>query len=144
MLRVKPVRHDDLCFEVIDTGVGINASEIKTILEPFRQVHGNSSGGTGLGLPISGFLLEAMNSELHIRSEPGKGSTFYFSLPLIESGETNVQSCPGAVTQTGAPRPVQHAQAQLLDKGLFERVLIKPVGISDLQACIEDIRNARA
>lgn len=71
-------------FEVKDTGIGIAPGDHEKVFQAFTQVdHGTkrSNKGTGLGLSISGRLLEMMKSELHLESEPGKGSTFWFILP---------------------------------------------------------------
>jgi len=72
-------------FEVIDTGIGINAAQKKKIFEPFSQEDNSTTrqfGGTGLGLAISTQLVDLMGGKLALDSEKGKGSRFYFSLPL--------------------------------------------------------------
>ncbi|MGI9173711.1 MAG: response regulator [Rhodothermales bacterium] len=70
-------------FRVEDTGIGIAKEEQLRIFESFYQVDGSSTrtyGGTGLGLAISRQLIELMGGEMRLRSEPGKGSSFKFSV----------------------------------------------------------------
>jgi PAS domain S-box-containing protein len=80
-----------LRFEVEDTGVGIGPDQLEAIFQPFEQVGEMSQreGGTGLGLAISRALVRAMGSELQVRSEPGKGSLFWFDvrMPIAETFE---------------------------------------------------------
>jgi len=75
-------------FEVADTGIGIADDRINHIFESFTQASSDTTrkfGGTGLGLTITKKLLELMGSEIKVKSEPGKGSVFYFSLKLKNS-----------------------------------------------------------
>ncbi len=69
-------------FFVRDTGVGIEPNALPRIFERFYKAdRARSGGGTGLGLSISRHLVEAHNGRIWAESIPGKGSTFYFSLP---------------------------------------------------------------
>jgi two-component system phosphate regulon sensor histidine kinase PhoR len=75
-------------FSVRDTGYGIPASELTRIFERFYKAdRARSGGGTGLGLAISRHLIEAHGGEIWAKSKEGKGSTFYFSLPVAASGD---------------------------------------------------------
>jgi CheY-like chemotaxis protein len=75
---------DRLCFEVSDTGIGIESDALKAIFEAFTQTKtGATAGGTGLGLAISHHLIRKMGDELRVESVPGQGSRFYFALPLV-------------------------------------------------------------
>jgi two-component system phosphate regulon sensor histidine kinase PhoR len=75
-------------FSVQDTGPGIPAAELPRIFERFYKAdRARSSGGTGLGLAISRHLVEAHGGEIWAKSKVGKGSAFYFSLPVASSGE---------------------------------------------------------
>lgn len=73
-------------FSVTDQGVGLKLEDQRRIFEPFYQAEQTiyrKKGGTGLGLAICRGIVEAQNGKLWLESEVGKGSTFYFTLPLI-------------------------------------------------------------
>jgi signal transduction histidine kinase len=71
--------------EVADTGEGIPAEHLPHVFERFYQVDpARSSRGTGLGLSIARSLVEAHGGRIWAESEPGAGSTFVFTLPLVE------------------------------------------------------------
>lgn len=75
-------------FLVKDTGIGIPKERLATIFEPFTQADASMSrrfGGTGLGTSISKQLVTLMGGDIHVDSEVGVGSCFYFDLPLTES-----------------------------------------------------------
>ncbi|MCC8190306.1 MAG: response regulator, partial [Planctomycetes bacterium] len=83
-------------FSVTDTGIGIDPQRLENLFTPFNQ--GGASvyrryGGTGLGLSISKRLAELMHGDLTVVSEPGKGSTFSFTVRLRKS-ETVVERPP--------------------------------------------------
>lgn len=79
------IKDDFVEFYVSDTGIGMEPGALEIIFERFRQVELSSArkyGGTGLGLSISKAYIEKMGGEIWVDSELGKGSTFYFNVPL--------------------------------------------------------------
>ena len=74
----------DVRFEVRDTGIGIPADEVPRIFERFYRVDKSRTGsGTGLGLSIAKHIVEAHGGKIWAESIEGRGSTFYFSIPLV-------------------------------------------------------------
>jgi PAS domain S-box-containing protein len=75
---------------VSDTGIGIPADRMDRLFRSFSPVEASTTrsyGGTGLGLALSARLVEAMGGRIDVDSEPGRGSTFHFSIPTGESDE---------------------------------------------------------
>ena len=77
------VQGDQVVFAVKDSGVGIAADDLPRIFERFYKAdRARSGGGTGLGLAISRHLVEAHGGKIWAESIEGRGSTFFFSIPL--------------------------------------------------------------
>ena len=86
---------DGLQFFVKDTGIGIPAKNLKMIFERFRQVDETLTrqyGGTGLGLTISEQLVNLLDGNIRVESEEGKGSIFYFWIPISYNDVTNKET----------------------------------------------------
>lgn len=76
---------DIVIIEITDTGIGISKEDLPHIFERFYKAdRARSQGGSGLGLAIAKHTIQAHNGKIWATSEPGKGSTFGFSLPIQE------------------------------------------------------------
>lgn len=76
---------DQVCFSVVDSGIGVPEAQQQSIFDPFTQADASTTrkfGGTGLGLAISNRLAKAMGGAITLQSQPGKGSTFTLKVPL--------------------------------------------------------------
>jgi signal transduction histidine kinase/DNA-binding response OmpR family regulator len=90
-----------LTFHVRDTGIGIAPDRVAGIFDSFTQVDASTTrryGGTGLGLAISERLVNAMQGTIWVDSNPGKGSTFHFTMTAQQA-----PSAPGAEDRALAP-----------------------------------------
>jgi two-component system sensor histidine kinase/response regulator len=89
VVEVSGIAHQDgkavLYFEVHDTGIGLSPEAVEKLFQPFSQADSSTTrkyGGTGLGLSIVKRLVEMMGGAVGVNSAQGKGSTFWFTLPL--------------------------------------------------------------
>lgn len=90
LVRVRQTRQDNdsltLRFDIKDTGIGISKENLKRLFEPFIQADSSTTrkyGGTGLGLAISNRLVKLMGGSIWAQSEPGKGTTFSFTIDFL-------------------------------------------------------------
>jgi len=85
--------HHRLVFSVTDSGIGLDPQAAQRLFAPFSQADSSTTrifGGTGLGLAICRRLTEGMGGQIGVRSELGRGSTFWFAIPLLKAiGDTD-------------------------------------------------------
>jgi len=97
--------HDDLLFDVVDSGIGISADKLEHIFGAFQQVDGSTSrkyGGSGLGLAISRHLAELLGGNISVSSEQGKGSHFCIRL-LNQFGASSSKVQPAVNSASSLP-----------------------------------------
>jgi signal transduction histidine kinase len=118
-----------VCLAVTDTGIGIPASRLHTLFEPFVQVRADltrTAEGTGLGLAISRDLARGMGGDLDVRSVEGEGSTFTVSLRRVETGAGE-----SVDRRTGEERRVDAERRAATDRRAGVAALEAPVARPD-------------
>jgi signal transduction histidine kinase/CheY-like chemotaxis protein len=133
--RQEPPQQARLRFEVEDSGPGMGEADRSRIFSPFVQLGGQprTERGTGLGLVISKQYVELMGGQIGVASEPGKGSVFYFEIPVRldrQSEEFLAGTQRGRVT---ALAPGQQTYRMLIaedqpEDRLLLRKLLEPLG----------------
>lgn len=108
--------------QVKDTGIGMQASEIGRLFEPFVQVgDGARFGGTGLGLAISRRLIDVMGGRTGVTSKPGQGSIFWFELELPPAAASDVETVE---TESPAPAAERGLHVLVAEDNAINQMLI--------------------
>ncbi|MBI5440091.1 MAG: response regulator [Deltaproteobacteria bacterium] len=131
---------------VRDTGIGIPPEKFPTIFESFAQVRTSAHakyGGTGLGLTIAKQLVELMGGSIHVESEVGAGSTFWFTVPIEVLSAPPSQEAPTLVGDLPALPPLRILLAednpvnQVLGRELLQRDGHTVVVVADGEGALE-------
>ncbi len=116
-----------LRFDVIDTGVGISVDQQANLFARFQQMDNSTTrrfGGAGLGLWISKRLVEMMDGEIGVKSEPGAGSCFWFRVPLVQMPLSDEDDA-GNHTDGGMHRPLLGMTVLVAEDNDVNRVLLE-------------------
>ncbi|MFT5367860.1 MAG: signal transduction histidine kinase/DNA-binding response OmpR family regulator [Candidatus Latescibacterota bacterium] len=126
-----PMHQNRYRFEVIDDGRGIHAEDQAAIFEPFEQGHhGSRAGGTGLGLAIARRYIQLMGGELDLASEVGRGSRFFFDLPLVPAEHAPLTEGMAAEKQVMALAEGFSLDVVVVDDVLENRQVLSQILIS--------------
>ncbi len=117
----------DVTFEVVDTGIGIAPEKIGAIFEKFTQADASISrrfGGTGLGLSITKTLVELMGGRIAVKSQPGEGSTFFFTIPMAPAKTVADRAATPREEEEDQPRPGQDIPKVLIVEDFEANALV--------------------
>lgn len=115
-------------FEISDTGIGISPEKCQILFHPFRQVDATMTrrfGGTGLGLAICRKIIELMNGQIGVESELGKGSTFWFVLPMLIPSSQSLISVRSVVKTNDKDLTERHYNILLAEDSKVNQFIIK-------------------
>ncbi len=131
-------------FMVTDTGIGMSEPQLASVFEAFSQADSSISrrfGGTGLGLSISARLVELMGGQLHVRSQLGKGSCFWFDIPLpvgkapaLDTSALDTPLPKGLQVLVAEDNPVNQVVARKVLEFLGQHVTLVANGVQAVEA----------
>ncbi|MDO8282237.1 MAG: response regulator [Thermodesulfovibrionia bacterium] len=154
VIRAELLEEDDdvenILFSVSDTGIGLPEDKLDMIFDEFSQADGSTTriyGGTGLGLSISKKLVELMNGEIGVDTTPGKGSRFWFNLPIKK--QKDIQPIPVDKTTP----ELKGMRVLITDDNKTNRLILektlenygcRPVSVDSGVAAIRELKKAAA
>jgi signal transduction histidine kinase/ActR/RegA family two-component response regulator len=140
----------DLCFVVLDTGIGIPLSRQAAIFEPFIQADSSTVrtyGGTGLGLTICRRLVEKMGGQITVKSEPGQGSAFSFTALFRRPTVRSTRTAPSLPAVPSPSLPCMHVllveddpTSRMLVAGILRRDCHTVDEVGDGEAAVTAVR----
>lgn len=134
---------------VSDTGIGISKDKLGTIFKPFEQADASTTrryGGTGLGLTIVSRLVQLMNGRIWVDSEPGRGSSFHFTVRFGFSRDSTLKRKPVDVTR------LKDVEALIVDDNPVNRLILmqtfsqwsmRPTQADGAEEALQAIKSAR-
>ena len=98
---------EKLCFQISDTGIGIQEKDLPMLFDPFIQfdsLRNRTKEGTGLGLSITKSLIELMEGSISLESIYGEGTVFFVEVPLVKGDENQIQKTSLLEINISAPK----------------------------------------
>jgi PAS domain S-box-containing protein len=141
-----PNGRPQITFAISDTGIGIAPRDLPLLFQPFSQVDAATNrqfGGTGLGLTIARQLIELMGGQLDVRSQPGQGSQFSFTIPFTPQ--------PGPAARRTRSNSLSDQRLLIVDDNSTTRQLIREhasawgmdaTAIPDGETALDHLRSA--
>lgn len=116
-------------FSVEDTGIGISDEQLEGIFDPFKQADSSTTrkfGGTGLGLAICKQLVELMKGSVGVESEPGQGSTFWFTVPLKQQAdEDSANDTSENLSAESAVQPLKGMKILVVEDDKMSQLVVR-------------------
>jgi PAS domain S-box-containing protein len=142
-VKFNPLPLPSLYFSIADTGIGIPADRLQSIFDPFTQADASTTrrfGGTGLGTTISKQLVQLMGGSIGVKSQEGKGSLFYFTIPLApsESEQMDLSAEPA-----DPPPPVSRCFNILMAEDIEANILLAKIRLKQQGHRVITVRNGR-
>ena len=149
LLDTDPSKRTCVRFEVEDTGIGMSSEACDRVFDSFVQADGSTTrkfGGTGLGLAIAKRIIEMMKGEIGVKSELGKGSAFWFRVPLDQDttpGESRILELCDWSTHRALIVGDKTASVPVLRKQL-EALGVTCDQVHDVRSAFKDMQSAAA
>ncbi len=134
----------DILFMVEDSGIGISPAHQELLFSPFSQVDASTTrkyGGSGLGLSICRQLVEAMQGTIRVESTPGRGSRFFFTLPLrVLSGSAALEPPSGTALPPGGYRALLKGKRILVaeDTPTNQEIILAVLDLAGVKTVLAD------